>query len=135
MEQKNFIQFIKELMKVTKLHREYQDSDIHYVIDASKDKDGILTIKVKTVEDKEKREFYEWLKLINDELFSEILDGLKEEYNLDELDKMYNSKSGSKEAIEIFKSKAKEIINNKIQLANKKIQNIQQEMAAYKKLF
>lgn len=121
MEQENFIQFIKELMEVNTLHQEYQDNDIHCVIDSAKDKDGNLTIKVKLIEDKDKKDFEAWLQNIDDELFSEVIDDLKEKHDIDNLNDLYNNSDQYKEVIKLFKEAAKKIALRKIE--------------AYKKLF
>ena len=121
MEQENLIEFIKELMELDTLHQEYQDNDIHFVIDARKDEDNTLNIKVKPiVVDTARKEFEEWLKQVDDELFAEVLEALQEDYDMDKLDEAYSSEN-YKEVIDIFRNKAKEIATNKIN--------------AYKKLF
>lgn len=120
MEQENFIEFIKGLMSVDKFHQEYQDNDIHYVIDAIKDESGELTIKVNQVKDsKDKKEFEKWLELVDDGLFAEILESLQEDgYDIDNLNQVFNTKD-YKKAIDIVKGKAKELAENKIKAYQK----------------
>ena len=122
MEQENFIEFIKGLMSVNTFHQEYQDNDIHYVIDAIKDEAGELTIKVNQVKDnKDKKEFEKWLELVDDGLFAEVLEALQEDgYDIDNLNQVFNTKE-YKKVIDIVKGKTQEIAENKIK--------------AYKKLF
>jgi len=120
MEQENFIEFIKELMSVDKYHQEYQDNDVHYVIDAIKDESGELTIKVNQVKDnKDRKEFEKWLELVDDGLFTEILESLQEDgYDIDNLDQVFNTKD-YKKVIDIVKGKAKELAENKIKAYQK----------------
>ena len=120
MEQENFIEFIKELMSIDKFHQEYQDNDIHYVIDAIKDESGELTIKVNQVKDsKDKKEFEKWLELVDDGLFAEILESLQEDgYDIDNLNQVFNTKD-YKKVIDIVKEKAKELAENKIKAYQK----------------
>ena len=108
---------IKELFGLNELHQEYQDNDTHFVIDSQKE-GNTLTIKVELLEDTDKEEFEEWLKTIDDNLFTEILEGLASE-GLTDLDSIYNSKD-YKKVIDKVKAKATEITTNKI----KELQNV-----------
>jgi len=103
---------IEELFKMDTLHQEYQDNDTHFVVDTKKE-GNTLNIKVQLVENKDKKEFEKWLEGIDDDLFSEVLDALKKEDNLIDVDKLYNSKD-YKVVIKKVKAKTKEIAARKI---------------------
>lgn len=103
---------IKELFAMNELHQEYQDNDTHFVVDSQK-KGNTLTIKVQLLENEDKKEFERWLEGIDDDLFGEVLDELKEREGLKEIDALYNSKD-YKKVIERVKSKTKEIAARKI---------------------
>ena len=107
-----FKTLVKELFAVNSLHQEYQDSDTHFVIDSKKE-GNTLNIKVQLLENKDKKEFESWLAGINDSLFSEVLDELKEKEGLIDIEKLYNSKD-YKKVIDRVKSKTKEIALRKI---------------------
>ena len=103
---------IKELFEMNELHQEYQDNDTHFVVDSQKE-GNTLIIKVQLLENKDKKEFEKWLEGIDDDLFGEVLDELKEREGLKEIDTLYNSKD-YKKVIEKVKSKTKEIAARKI---------------------
>lgn len=103
---------IKELFAMDTLHQEYQDNDTHFVVDTQKE-GNTLTIKVTLKENKDKKEFEQWLENIDDDLFSEVLDELKETEGLHDLDEIYNSKD-YKKVIDKIKSKTKEIAVRRI---------------------
>ena len=103
---------ISELMGMEELHQEYQDNDTHFVIDSTKE-GNTLTIKVKLLENKDKKEFEEWLKKVDDNLFSEVLEELQENDRLFNLEELYNS-NDYKKVIDSVKTKTKEIAKRKI---------------------
>ena len=103
---------IKTLLELDELHQEYQDNDTHFVIDSTKE-GNTLTIKVKLLENKDKKEFEEWLKKVDDNLFSEVLEELQENDRLFNLDELYNS-NDYKKVIDSVKTKTKEIAKRKI---------------------
>jgi hypothetical protein len=107
---------VTELMGLDELHQEYQDNDTHFVIDSTKE-GNTLTIKVQLLDNKDKKEFEEWLKGIDDDLFSEVLEELKEE-GLINLEEMYKSDQ-YKTVINKVKQKTKEIASKKIKLLKK----------------
>lgn len=107
-----FKSLIRELFGMEELHQEYQDNDTHFVIDTQKD-GNILNIRIQLLENKDKKEFENWLSEISDDFFSEILDELKEKEGLHNLEELYNSKDYIK-VIQRVKSKAKEIAARKI---------------------
>ena len=102
---------VKELFALNELHQEYQDNDTHFVIDSQKE-GNTLTIKVQLIENKDKEEFEEWLEQIDNNLFEEVLDELKDE-GLSNLDELYQSKN-YKSVIEKVKAKTKQIATRKI---------------------
>lgn len=119
MEQEELIKLIvNRLFGLDSLHQEYQDNDTHFVVDFQRD-GKILNIRIELIENEDKKEFDEWLSHIDDDLFSEILDELKDE-GLTDLDRIYNSED-YKVVIDKVKSKAKEIVNNKISKLRKLI--------------
>ena len=108
---------IKELMKLTTLHQEYQDNDTHFVVDSQKE-GNTLTIKVELKDNKDKKDFEKWLKNIDNDFFSEILEDLANEEGLTDIEALYNSKD-YKKVITKVKAKAKELANRKIKLLQK----------------
>lgn len=110
---------VKELFALNTLHQEYQDEDTHFVIDSQREGDT-LTIKVELKDEKDKKDFEKWLEKVDDDLFSEVLDELKEKEGLNDLNAAYNSEN-YKEVIKLVKSKTREIANRKIKELQKLI--------------
>lgn len=111
-----FKTFIKELFEIDTTHQEYQDDDIHFVVDAQKD-GNTLTIKVELLENKDKEEFEKWLQSVDDSILEEVLDELSGE-GLKNLDEIYNSKD-YQQVIEKVKSKTLEVVSRKIKMLQK----------------
>ena len=103
---------INELFKLDTTHQEYQDNDVHFVVDSQKN-GNTLIVKVQLLENKDKKEFEAWLKQIDDSLFEEVLDELQEKEGLSNLNDLYNSEN-YKNVISKIKSKTKEIALRKI---------------------
>ena len=103
---------VEELMGLDELHQEYQDNDTHFVIDSTKE-GNTLTIKVQLLDNKDKKEFEEWLKQVDDSLFQEVLDELSEKEGLNDIQALYHSKD-YKKVIDKVKAKTKEIASRKI---------------------
>ena len=104
---------IKELFALNTTHQEYQDNDIHFVVDSQKN-GNTLTIKVQLLENKDKKEFEKWLENnVDDELFSEVLEELAKKEGLTDIEALYNSKD-YKKVIDKVKSKTKEIVARKV---------------------
>ena len=114
-----FKTLVEELMKIDKVHHEYMDNDNAYVIDSQKNGNELI-IKVSIKENKDKKEFEEWLETVDDDLFSEVLDELKETEKLIDIEQLYNSKD-YKKAIDKIKSKTQEIAVRKIKELQKLI--------------
>lgn len=114
-----FKTLVEELMKIETVHHEYIDNDNAYVIDSQKNGNELI-IKVSIKENKDKKEFEEWLETVDDDLFSEVLDELKETEKLVDIEQLYNSKD-YKKAIDKIKSKTKEIAQRKIKELQKLI--------------
>jgi hypothetical protein len=114
-----FKTLIKELFALDTTHQEYQDNDTHFVVDSRKN-GNTLTIKVELLENKDKKEFEQWLQGIDDALFSEVLDELREKEGLVDLDEIYKSKD-YKKVINRVKSKTKEVAARKIKELQKLI--------------
>ena len=110
---------IKELFKLNTTHQEYQDNDTHFVVDSQKD-GNTLTIKVQLLENKDKKDFEKWLEKIDDDLFAEVLDELREKEGLCNLNDMYNS-SDYKKVIARVQAKTKEVAARKIKELQKLI--------------
>ena len=108
---------VKELFGLDELHQEYQDNDTHFVIDSQKE-GNTLTIKVELKDNKDKKDFEKWLKNIDNDFFSEILEDLANEEGLTDIEALYNSKD-YKKVITKVKAKAKELANRKIKLLQK----------------
>ena len=103
---------VAELMGLDELHQEYQDNDTHFVIDSTKE-GNTLTIKVQLLDNEDKKEFENWLKLVDDELFSEVLSELAEKEGIMDIEALYKS-SDYKKAIDKVKAKTKEIAARKV---------------------
>ncbi len=103
---------IEELFAMNELHQEYQDNDTHYVVDSTKE-GNTLTIKVQLLENKDKKEFENWLQLVDNDLFQEVLEELAEREGLTDLDALYKTEDYQK-VINRVKAKTKEIANRKI---------------------
>lgn len=104
---------VMSLFEVNELHQEYQDNDIHFVVDTQRDGKE-LTVKITLIEEEDKQEFEKWLEKIDNELFSEVIDEIKKEDSLIDLDSLYNSKD-YKKVIDKVKSKTQEVIENRIE--------------------
>lgn len=117
MEIENIIKsLLDDLFGLDELHQEYQDNDVHFVIDTKKDGNKII-VEVETIEDKQneaKKNFEDWLKNIDDELFTEILDELRKDEELIDIESLYNSEN-YEEVINKVEAKAKEIIEKRIE--------------------
>ena len=79
-----------------------------------------MIIKITLKENKDKQEFEDWLSNIDDTLFEEVLDELKNKEGLINLEDMYQSKD-YKKVIDRIKSKTKEIAQRKIKALQKLI--------------
>lgn len=106
-----FIALIKELFAMDETHYEYQDNDTQYAVDSQKD-GNTLTIKITVEENKDKKDFEQWLEKVDDDLFSEVLEELEDE-GLSNLNEIYSSPN-YKVTINKVKSKTKEIAERKI---------------------
>ena len=110
---------ISELMGMDELHQEYQDNDTHFVIDSTKE-GNTLTIKVQLLENKDKKDFENWLQQVDDDLFQEVLEELAEKDGLSDINSLYNSEN-YQQVIDKVKTKTKEIANRKIKMLKKLI--------------
>jgi hypothetical protein len=107
-----FKTLIKELFQVNTTHQEYQDNDAHFVVDSQRN-GNTLTIKVQLLENKDKKEFENWLQQIDDDFFAEVLEELGKENEMIDLNSMYNSKD-YKKVISKIKNKTRELAAKKI---------------------
>ena len=114
-----FKTLVEELMKIDTVHHEYMDNNNAYVIDSQKNGNELI-IRISIKENKDKKEFEKWLETVDDDLFSEVLDELKETEKLVDIEQLYNSKD-YKKAIDKIKSKTKEIAQRKIKELQKLI--------------
>ena len=103
---------IEELFEMDTLHQEYQDNDSHFVVDSTRE-GNTLTIKVKLLENKDKKEFEKWLQQVDDDLFQEVLDELAEKEGLKDISNLYNSEK-YQQVIDKVRSKTKELAARKI---------------------
>lgn len=110
---------ISELMGMDELHQEYQDNDTHFVIDSTKE-GNTLVIKVQLLENKDKKDFENWLQQVDDDLFQEVLEELAEKDGLSDINSLYNSEN-YQQVIDKVKTKTKEIANHKIKMLKKLI--------------
>lgn len=118
MKQENlFKALIQELFEMDTTHYEYQDNDAHYVVDSNRE-GNTITFKVTLLENKDKEEFENWLKQVDDGLFSEVLDELREREGLSDLQELYNSEN-YQQVIDRVKAKTKEIAARKIKAFKK----------------
>jgi hypothetical protein len=110
---------VSELMGMDELHQEYQDNDTHFVIDSTRE-GNTLTIKVQLLENKDKKDFENWLQQVDDDLFQEVLEELAEKDGLSDINSLYNSEN-YQQVIDKVKTKTKEIANRKIKMLKKLI--------------
>ena len=110
---------VSELMGMNELHQEYQDNDTHFVIDSTKE-GNTLTVKVQLLENKDKKDFENWLQQVDDDLFQEVLEELAEKDGLSDINSLYNSEN-YQQVIDKVKTKTKEIANRKIKMLKKLI--------------
>lgn len=103
---------IRELFEVNELHQEYQDNEIQFAIDSQRNGDTVI-LKIKLLEDRDRKEFEEWVNKLDDDLFQETWEALQAEDNLHSLDEAYKGKD-YKEVIKKFKAKVREIASNRI---------------------
>lgn len=108
---------IKELFTVDELHNEYTDNNISYVIDVQKN-DNKLTIEISLEENKDKKEFENWVDELDDDIFNETWESLSDEFGLKDLNDAYET-DNYQEVIETFKSKAREIAQEKVNMLTK----------------
>ena len=118
-QEETFKALIKELFAVNATHQEYQDNDTHFVVDSKKE-GNTLTIKVQLLENKDKKEFEKWLQTVDDDIFGEVLDELREREGLLNLNELYESKD-YKRVIDRVKSKTKEVAARRIKELQKLI--------------
>ena len=112
-----FKALIKELFALDTTHQEYQDNDTHFVVDSTKN-GNTLTIKVQLLENEDKKEFENWLTQVDDNLFSEVLDELREKEGLNDLQELYNSEN-YQQVIDKVKAKTRELAAKKIKAFKK----------------
>lgn len=105
-------QVINELFSLDNLHQEYQDNDTHYVVDSQKEGNK-LTITITLKENKDKKEFEDYISKMPDSLFEETWEKLSKEDDLHDLDEIYNSKD-YKIVIDKFKKVSKQLAKDKI---------------------
>lgn len=110
---------IEELFNLDMGHEEYQDNDTHFVLDSQKE-GNTLTIKVQLLENEDKKEFEKWLQNVDDDLFEEVMDELKEREGLLNLNELYESED-YKKVIDRVKSKTKEVAARRIKELQKLI--------------
>ena len=110
---------VSELMGMDELHQEYQDNDTHFVIDSTRE-GNTLTIKVQLLENKDKKDFENWLQQVDDDLFQEVLEELAEKEGLSDINSLYNSEN-YQQVIDRVKTKTKEIASRKIKMLKKLI--------------
>jgi hypothetical protein len=110
---------VSELMGMDELHQEYQDNDTHFVIDSTRE-GNTLTFKVQLLENKDKKDFENWLQQVDDDLFQEVLEELAEKEGLSDINSLYNSEN-YQQVIDKVKTKTKEIANRKIKMLKKLI--------------
>lgn len=117
MKQELMTQLVKELFDtVDELHQEYQDNDIHYVIDAQKTDNKLnITVTLDDQSKKDKKEFEKYIEDLDDDIYQEAIDSFD---NVKELDDLYKSQN-YKEAIKLFKDKVTKIAENRIKYFQK----------------
>ena len=103
---------IEELFEMDTLHQEYKDNDSHFVVDSTRE-GNTLTIKVQLLENEDKKNFENWIKLVDDDLFSEVLSELAEKEGIMDIEALYKSPD-YKKAIDKVKAKTKEIAARKV---------------------
>lgn len=107
-----FVALIKELFTADTTQQEYQDNDIHFVVD-SKREGNTLNIKVELIGNKDKEEFEDWLKQVDDSLLEEVFDELGKKEGLSNLQELYETED-YQQVIDAVKAKTREIAAKKI---------------------
>ena len=103
---------IEELFEMDTLHQEYQDNDSHFVVD-SKREGNTLNIKVELIGNKDKEEFEDWLKQVDDNLLEEVFDELGKKEGLSNLQELYETED-FQQVIDAVRAKTKEIAAKRI---------------------
>lgn len=112
MKQELITQLVEELFKsVNELHQEYKDNNISYVIDAQRE-DNELHINITLNNNKDKEEFEKFIDNLDDDIYEEVIEWFNKNYD-ESIGKLYNSEN-YQEVIEAFKSKVREIAQEKI---------------------
>lgn len=100
------------------LHESVEINGYKITLDLEKTSDNEINIKV-TRSNSDKKEFEEWAEKIDDGLFTEAWESLSKDFNLKNLDDLYES-DDYRQVINIFKTKVKELAQDKI----KALQNL-----------
>lgn len=111
MKKELFNDYFNELLNLEEVHEEIQLDGIHYVLDITKDENSVtlkITNLTNTKEKKDKADFENWLKMVDDDLFSEVLSSFD-----GSIESLYQSEN-YQEAIDKVKSRTKEIVEEKI---------------------
>lgn len=117
MENEKVFALLEELFQTDSLHEEYSINEKTYVIDAKKNQDGnkvIITVSLKKEDNKEKKEFEAWVDTLPDDFFYDVWESLSNEYSTKELSNEYAS-GDYKKVIKLFKDRANEIVNSRIE--------------------
>lgn len=116
------VALIKELMGLDTVHEVFIDNDTQIIVDSQKE-GNTLNIKVELKDNTDKKEFEQWLEGIDEDLYFEVLEKINREYNLGDLDELYNS-GDYHVAIDTIKKVTKEVINEKVLGLQRLVSNI-----------
>ena len=90
-----------------------------FTITVDQPDDNHIIVRLEKIEqDNAKKEFENWVDQLDDEIFESVYNALAEEYSLHTLNDMYESENYS-EIVKLFKNKAKELVEKKIQELSK----------------
>ena len=77
-----------------------------------------IILKLTKKDNKDKKEFEDWVNQLDDDIFTEVWESLSEDFGLKELNDIYDSPN-YKNVINVFKTRAKEIAEEKVKMLTK----------------
>ena len=91
---------------------EVEENGTKFTLDINKTSDNEINIKI-TRSNSDKKEFEKWANDIDDDLFTEAWESLSKDFNLKDLNDVYDS-DDYHQVINIFKDRVKTLAQNKI---------------------
>ena len=117
--EKELFQLAEQLLQQnTEGHEEITVNGKTLTVDYEKKDENTMIVTVSLHENKDKKEFETWVNNLDDEFFNEVWENLSDIYGLKELNDTYDN-GNYQEVISKFKSTAKELAQQKINLLSK----------------